>query len=95
MAIDIRFRTPRLELKCLGTSFGGENKGFQSHETKHGRLVIKAHDTTAQRGGVLSTNFVHFPLFFVTTPHCFMKCDGHFTSNPVNVVAKRKLNIKI
>ena len=38
LAIDNRFRTPSVELKCLGTSFGGAKQKFQ-----HGRHVIKAH----------------------------------------------------
>ena len=28
LAIDNRFRTPRLELKCLGTRFGGVKQKF-------------------------------------------------------------------
>ena len=43
LAIDNRFRTPSLELKCLGTSFNGKNKSFQSLGIQHGRRVIKTH----------------------------------------------------
>ena len=35
---------PRLQLKCLGASFGGQNKGFQSLRSQYGRRVIKAHE---------------------------------------------------
>ena len=43
LAIDCRFRTPSLELKRLGASFGGANETFQSLGTQHGRNVSKAH----------------------------------------------------
>ena len=43
LAIDNRIRTLSLELKCLGTSFGGQNKIFQSLGIQHGRRMIKAH----------------------------------------------------
>ena len=44
LAIDNRFRTPSLELKCLGTSFSGAKQKFQSLGTQHGRRLIKAHE---------------------------------------------------
>ena len=40
-----RFRTAGLELKCLGTSFGGQKQKFQSLGTQHGRRVIKTRFT--------------------------------------------------
>ena len=43
LAVDERVRTPSLELKCLGTSFNGKNKSFQSLGIQHGRRVIKTH----------------------------------------------------
>ena len=43
LAIDNRFRTPRLELKCLETSFGGAKQKFSI--PWDGRRVIKAGDT--------------------------------------------------
>ena len=43
LAIDNRFRTPGLQLKCLETSFGAQNKRFQSLGTQDGSRVIKAH----------------------------------------------------
>ena len=44
LAIDNKFRTLSLELKCLGTSFGGAmQKVSLSLGIQHGRRVIKAH----------------------------------------------------
>ena len=43
LAIDNRFRTWSLELKCLGTSFGGAKQKFGLVGTQHGRRVIKAY----------------------------------------------------
>ena len=39
LAIDNRFRTPSLELKCLGSNFGGGKQEFQSLGTQHSRRV--------------------------------------------------------
>ena len=43
LAIGNKFRTPSLELKCLGTSFVAKDKSFESLGTQHGRRVIKTH----------------------------------------------------
>ena len=40
-----RFRTAGLELKCSGTSFGGQKQKFQSLGNQHGRRVIKTRFT--------------------------------------------------
>ena len=42
LAIENRFRTPSLELKYLGTSFGVQKQKSHSLGTQHGRVVIKA-----------------------------------------------------
>ena len=43
LAIDNRFRTLSLKLKCLSRVSVGQNKSFQSLRTQLGRHVIKAH----------------------------------------------------
>ena len=43
LAIDNRFYTPSLELKCLGTSFGGQKQKFSIPRDSTWLRVIKAH----------------------------------------------------
>ena len=51
LALDNRFRTPSLELKCLGMSLGGQKLSFQSPGTQLVNTIFSFGSCTLGLGG--------------------------------------------